>query len=79
MEPSQSSAKVIVIGHKILNLDELFTIATYDSAKPGLRIEVAVDSPLYSELNKQDSKEKRVDHLLTRELWTDSMLVFMAI
>ena len=58
MEEKSGKANVIVIGHKILNLEELFTIATYDSTQPGQRIEVAVDSPLYSELNKQEPKEK---------------------
>ena len=52
------AAQVIVVGHKILNLEELYTIATYSSAQQGQQIEVAVDSPLYSELNKQESKEK---------------------
>lgn len=54
----EQAAKVIVVGHKILNLEELFAIAAYDSTQPGQKIEVAVDSPLYSELNKEKSKEK---------------------
>ena len=51
------AAKTIVVGHKIINLEELYTISTYDSTTSGQRIEVAVDSPLYSELNKAKSKE----------------------
>ena len=51
------AAKTIVIGHKIINLEELYTISTYDSDTSGQRMEVAVDSPLYSELNKAKSKE----------------------
>jgi hypothetical protein len=38
----------IVIGHKTLNLEELFSIATF----PALA-EVVVDSPTYIELNPQ--------------------------
>lgn len=40
----------IVIGHKVLNLDELCRVSFLD----GQLAEVIVDSQLYADLNKQD-------------------------
>ena len=40
----------IVIGHKVLNLDELCRVSFLD----GEMAEVIVDSQLYADLNKQD-------------------------
>ena len=57
MDQGSAAAKKIVIGHKILNLEELFTISTYDSTQPGLKVEVVVDSQLYSDLSTARSKE----------------------
>lgn len=38
----------IVIGHKVLNLEELYDVSCVGSA---LGVEVVVDSQLYAELN----------------------------
>ena len=42
----------IVIGQKILNLEELFNISNFAD-----NTEVVVDSPIFAELNKNSEKE----------------------
>lgn len=42
----------IVVGHKVLNLEELFNVSCLGSTQT----EVVVDSQLYADLNKQAPK-----------------------
>ena len=43
----------VVIGHKVLNLEELYNVSCLGSAH---QVEVVVDSQLYAELNKAPAK-----------------------
>ena len=48
----------IAVGHKILNLEELFTIATYSGSDANkIQVELVVDSQVYAELSKTAPKE----------------------
>jgi hypothetical protein len=46
----------IVIGHKVINLEELFQIS-----QDFMQVELVVDSPTYAELKKDPPKETKLE------------------
>jgi len=51
----------VVIGHKVLNLEELYTVGYLHQSETA-PVEVVVDSQIYAELSKQPPKEQPADY-----------------